>query len=58
MLTKSFLQALALAGLMSVFTPRDKARTAGPGAVITSAIDEGRLVTLVGNRTDVNVRIW
>ncbi len=49
MLRKSLLQVLALAGLMLVFTARDKAQTAGPRAVITQAIDESRLVTLVGN---------
>jgi hypothetical protein len=34
---------------MLLFTAREKAQTAGPRAVITKAIDEGRLATLVGN---------
>jgi sugar lactone lactonase YvrE len=46
---ESLLKALALAGLMLLFTATDKAQTGGPRAVITQALDEGRLVTLVGN---------
>jgi len=49
MLNKSFFKVLALAGLMFVFTATGKAQTAAPTAVITQAIDENRLVTLVGN---------
>jgi Pro-kumamolisin, activation domain len=48
-LSKSFLQVLAAAGVMSFFTAIDKAQTAGPRAVITQAIDESKLITLAGN---------
>jgi len=48
---------LALVGLMLVFTARDKAQTARPQAVVTQAIDERKLVTLVGNtRAEANSR--
>ncbi|MGA3025911.1 MAG: S53 family peptidase [Bryobacteraceae bacterium] len=43
------MQLLALVGLILAFTARDNAQTAGPRAVITQAIDENRLVTLMGN---------
>ena len=49
MLRKSFLQALALVGLMLVSTAGDLAQTAGPRPLITRAIDENRLVMLPGN---------
>src|SRR5580700_8075804 len=45
----SSMQLLALAGLVLLFTAREKAQTAGPHALITQAIDENRRVTLVGN---------
>ncbi|MGA3238396.1 MAG: protease pro-enzyme activation domain-containing protein [Bryobacteraceae bacterium] len=45
----SSLQVLALAGLMLVFTAREKAQTAGSRALINQTIDESRLVTLAGN---------
>ncbi len=49
MLRKSFFQVPTLTALMLAFMARGIAQTAGPRAVITQAIDENRLVTLVGN---------
>jgi hypothetical protein len=45
----SSLRVLALAGLILVFTVRDKAQMSGPRALITQAIDETRRATLAGN---------
>jgi sugar lactone lactonase YvrE len=49
MLRRISLLVLVLAGFLFVFTATDKAQTAGPSAVIAQAIDENKLVTLVGN---------
>jgi uncharacterized repeat protein (TIGR01451 family) len=49
MLRKSFMQMLALAGLMLLLPARDRAQTEGPRPVVTQAIDGNRLVTLAGN---------
>ncbi len=52
---KSFMSALAIAGLISVFTVSCWAQMAGPTALITQAIDESKLVTLAGNtRSEAN----
>jgi len=52
MLRKSSLQVLALAGLILVFTPRDKAQMTGPHALITQAIDENRRLFQPGGADD------
>jgi hypothetical protein len=48
-LSKSPLQVLPLVGFLLAFPAGVAAETAGPRAVIAQAIDETRLVTLIGN---------